>query len=83
MRFKLVRWLLAAAAVSALTAPVALAGAARNARYSGATAHGKRPLTLQVAGDRRRVTMNLPFPPLFCQGGGALERQISSAAAIT
>jgi len=76
------KWALCLAAM-ALAAGVAPALAApRNASYSGRTAHGKRPLTLKVSGDGRSITMNVPFPPLFCRGGGALERQITRPAAI-
>jgi hypothetical protein len=71
-----------AAAVLGATAAAAWAGAAGNALYSGHTAAGHRPIYLRVSGDARTVTVDVPFPPLFCQGGGGLERRITRAAPI-
>jgi hypothetical protein len=82
MTIKPVPGLLAAAAALAVTAGAAWAGAARNALYSGHTAHGTRPIYLRVSADGRSVTVDVPFPPLFCQGGGGLERRITRPAPI-
>src|SRR5437763_7769846 len=83
MRVRAGRWLLLALCALAATAAVAAAGAARNATYNGHTAQGYRPVYLHVSGDGRSVAVDVPFPPLFCQGGGGLERRITSPAAIS
>jgi hypothetical protein len=81
---QLARALAAAAIVLACTAAAVLAAGPRaGASYSGHTAHGYRPLTLTVSRTGRSVVVNVPFPPLYCQGGGGLERQITHPATIT
>ena len=83
MRLKPGRSLVLALSALALTAAVATAGAGRNAGYSGHTVQGHEPIYLHVSGDARAVTVDVPFPPLFCQGGGGLERRITGPAAIS
>jgi hypothetical protein len=65
------------------TAVVALAaGPKKGATYSGMTVHGKEPIMLRVAKNGKSVTVNVPSAPLYCQGGGPAERQITAPAPI-
>lgn len=40
-------------------------------------------ISFKVARNGKSVKINAPFPPLYCQGGGAGERQISKPAKIS
>ena len=72
-----------AAIVLLLFAAVALAaGAKKGATYAGTTVHGKEPVTLKVSHNGKFVTASVQFAPLYCEGGGAGERQITKPAAI-
>ncbi|MFI4990835.1 MAG: hypothetical protein ACHQHO_07975 [Solirubrobacterales bacterium] len=65
------------------TAAVALAtGPKKGATYSGTTAHGKEPITLKVSKSGRTVTVSVASAPLYCQGGGGPERQVTAPAPI-
>jgi hypothetical protein len=55
----------------------------KGATYTGATAHGKAPIELKVSANGKRVTVKMVSAPLYCQGGGAPEVQITKAAAIS
>ena len=78
------RGLVAAAALLAATAAIAVASGARaGALYFGHSKQGARPVYLHVSSTGRSVRFDVPFPPLFCQGGGALERQITHRATIS
>ncbi|MGD0455281.1 MAG: hypothetical protein ABSB69_16970 [Solirubrobacteraceae bacterium] len=69
--------LLAAAAVALAAGPV------KGAKYTGATVHGKQPISLKVSGSGKSVTVSVVFAPLYCEGGGTGERQITKPAAIS
>jgi hypothetical protein len=69
--------LMASAAVSLASKPL------KGATYTGTTAHGKAPITLKVSANGKKVTAHMLSPPLYCQGGGPLERQITKRAAIS
>lgn len=55
----------------------------KGATYSGTTVHGVAAITLKVAASGRSVLVSVPSAPLYCEGGGAPERQITKAAAIS
>jgi len=66
-----------------LAAAAALAaGPKKGATYTGTTVQGKEPITLKVSANGKSVTVGVQFAPLYCQGGGAGERQITKPAAI-
>lgn len=66
-----------------ICATAALAGGAKKgATYSGQTVQGKEPITLKVSRNGKSVTVGVLFAPLYCQGGGAGERQITQPATI-
>jgi hypothetical protein len=67
---------LASAAVALAASPV------KGASYTGATLRGQRPITLKVSRNGKTVTANLVSPPLYCQGGGPPETQITKPASI-
>jgi hypothetical protein len=54
----------------------------KGATYIGATAHGKAPIELKVSANGKSVTVKMLSPPLYCQGGGGPELQITKVAAI-
>jgi hypothetical protein len=69
---------------SLLSAAAALAAKpVKGATYSGTISRGSLPITLKVSGNGRSVKVNVPNPPLFCQGGGGGTTQSTKAAAIT
>ncbi|HUA74933.1 MAG TPA: hypothetical protein VL988_09280 [Solirubrobacteraceae bacterium] len=79
------RRVLGIAALAALaTAAVALAaGPKKGATYSGIlSGPSKEPITLKVAKNGKSVTFSVQAAPLYCEGGGAGERQISAPAPI-
>jgi hypothetical protein len=81
---KLRRALLLASIALAATPAVALAAAAiKGATYTGNTVRGKAAITLKVSKSGKSVTVNAPVAPLYCQGGGGPERQITRAAGIS
>jgi hypothetical protein len=67
--------LLSAAAASA-------AGPKKGATYAGTAVQGKTAITLKVSANGKAVTVDVPSAPLYCQGGGGPERQITKPAAI-
>jgi hypothetical protein len=79
------RRVLGIAALTALaTAAVALAaGPKKGATYSGILGHSKEPITLKVAKNGKSVTISVQTAPLYCEGGSAGERQISTPAPIS
>ncbi len=69
--------------ITVLCAAVALAaGVKKGATYTGSTVQNKEPITLKVAKTGKTVTLNVLFAPLYCQGGGAGERQITKPVPI-
>jgi len=58
------------------------AGPKKGATYSGTIVQGKTTITLKVSANGKSVTANVPSAPVYCQGGGGPERQISKPAAI-
>jgi len=81
---KLRRALLPASIALAATPAVALAAAAiKGATYTGSTVRDKAPITLKVSKSGKSVTVNAPVAPLYCEGGGGPERQITRAAGIS
>jgi hypothetical protein len=72
-----------AAFVVLLCAAVALAaGPKKGATYTGSTVQNKEPITLKVSANGKSVRIGVQFAPLYCQGGGAGERQITKPAAV-
>ena len=70
--------------VPAAAATVALAsGPLKGATYTGTIVHGKAAITLKVAKNGKSVTVNVLSAPLYCQGGGAPERQLTKGAPIS
>jgi hypothetical protein len=55
----------------------------KGATYHGTISHGSLPITLKVSGNGKSVKVNVPHPPLFCQGGGGGTTQSTKAATIT
>ncbi len=73
-----------AAALSLALAGVALAAAPKKgATYTGKTSHESQPITLKVSRTGKTVTVSEAFAPLYCEGGGAGEKQIAKAATIS
>ncbi len=62
----------------ALAAP-----AKKGATYSGNTVHLKEPITLKVSRSGKTVTVSETFAPLYCEGGGAGEREITKAVPVS
>jgi hypothetical protein len=73
----LVATLLAGTAVALTAKPV------KGATYTGTTVHGRAAISLRVSKSGKTVTVNAPFAPLYCEGGGAGTRQITKAATIS
>jgi hypothetical protein len=72
------------AAATLLPAVAALAAKpVKGATYRGTISRGSLPITLKVSGNGRSVKVNVPNPPLFCQGGGGGTTQSTKAATIT
>lgn len=66
-----------------VSAAVAMAaGPKKGATYSGTIVQGKTTITLKVSANGKSVTASVPSAPLYCQGGGGPERQITKPAAI-
>jgi hypothetical protein len=82
---KLARRVLALALVATMASgAIALASKpVKGATYTGATVHGKAPIELKVSANGKRVTVKMVSPPLYCQGGGGPELQITKAVAIS
>lgn len=74
--------ILAVAGLLACATAAFAAGAKKGATYSGETVQGKEPITLKVSRNGKSVTVGVLFAPLYCEGGGAGERQISQPATI-
>jgi hypothetical protein len=69
--------------IALATAAVALAtGPKKGATYSGTLERAKEPITLKVAKNGKSVRVSVQVAPFYCEGGGAGERQISTAAPI-
>jgi hypothetical protein len=66
-----------------LTAASALAGVKKGATYTGTLARSKEPIALKVSGNGKSVALSVEFAPLYCEGGGPGERQISKPASIS
>jgi hypothetical protein len=73
---------LAAAVLLLLAAAALAAGPKKGATYAGTTVHGMDSITLKVSKNGKTVTVNAPFAPLYCQGGGGPTRQVTKSAAI-
>ena len=72
-----------AAAALLLSATLALAaGPKKGASYTGTTVQNKEPITLKVSHNGKSVTVSILSAPLYCEGGGAGERQITKPATI-
>ncbi len=83
MRSQLGRALVLAVLVPAVAAAAALAaGPKKGATYSGTIVQGKTSITLKVSANGKSVTVGVPSAPLYCQGGGGPERQITKPATI-
>jgi hypothetical protein len=65
-----------------LTAAVALAGVKKGATYTGTLEHAKQPIALKVSQNGKSVAVSVQFAPLYCEGGGGGEKQISKPAKI-
>jgi hypothetical protein len=66
-----------------VSAAVAIAaGPKKGATYSGTIVQGKTAITLKVSANGKAVTVGVPSAPLYCQGGGGPERQITKPATI-
>lgn len=79
---RLLRALSIAGLALLLTAAVALAGVKKGATYTGSLAKNKQLIALKVSKNGKSVTVSVLFPPLYCEGGGAGERQITKPATI-
>jgi hypothetical protein len=83
MRIQLGRALVLAVLALVVAATAALAaGPKKGATYSGTIVQGKTTITLKVSASGKAVTVSVPSAPLYCQGGGGPERQITKPAAI-
>ncbi|MGO9321618.1 MAG: hypothetical protein ACLQBY_12570 [Solirubrobacteraceae bacterium] len=82
-RFLALALTLATGALLAAAAVALAAGPVKGAKYTGATVHGKQPISLKVSGSGKSVTVSVVFAPLYCEGGGTGERQVTKAAAIS
>jgi hypothetical protein len=60
----------------------AAAGPKKGATYTGTTVQGKQPIALKVSKSGKAVTVSVQFAPLYCEGGGAGERQLTKPASI-
>jgi hypothetical protein len=69
-------------ATFALAAVALAAGPKKGATYTGTTVQGKEPITLKVSGSGKAGTVAILTAPLYCEGGGAGERQITKPATI-
>jgi hypothetical protein len=58
------------------------AGPKKGATYTGKTVQNKEPITLKVSKNGKAVTVGILSAPLYCEGGGAGERQITKPATI-
>ena len=65
-----------------LAATVALAGVKKGATYTGTLAKSQEPISLKISRNGKSVIADVQFAPLYCQGGGAGERQITKPATI-
>jgi len=66
----------------ATTAVALAAGPLKGATYTGTTVRGERPISLKVSGNGKSVTVSIADPPLYCQGGGPPETQITKPAKV-
>jgi hypothetical protein len=83
MRIQLGRTLgLTVLALPVIAAVAMAAGPKKGATYSGTIVQGKTTIKLKVAPNGKAVTVSVPSAPLYCQGGGGPERQITKPAAI-
>lgn len=83
MRIQLGRTLvLTVLALLVATAVATAAGPKKGATYSGTIVQGKTAITLKVSANGKAVTVSVLSAPLYCQGGGGPERQITKPAAI-
>ncbi|MHB8235705.1 MAG: hypothetical protein ACYDHT_13725 [Solirubrobacteraceae bacterium] len=74
--------ILALVALLTCAAAAFAAGAKKGATYTGKTVQGKEPITLKVSHKGKAVTVSVLFAPLYCEGGGAGERQLTKPAPI-
>ena len=58
------------------------AGPKKGATYTGTTVQGKQPVALKVSKNGKAVTVSVMSAPLYCEGGGAGERQITKPATV-
>jgi len=66
------------------TSAVALAaGPVKGGTYKGVTVHARAAISLKVSGSGRAVTVSVPAPPAYCQGGNGPTRQITKPATIS
>ncbi|MGO9489202.1 MAG: hypothetical protein ACLQBB_09285 [Solirubrobacteraceae bacterium] len=68
----------------ATSAAAALAAHPLSGRvYAGLTNHEKLTVTLTVSKNGRTVKVNVPYLPLYCQGGGGPVMQVSKPATVS
>lgn len=73
-----------AAGILLVSATAALAGKpVKGATYTGVTTHEKDTVTLKVAPNGKSVSVSVPTLPLYCQGGGPPEVQVTQPARIS
>jgi hypothetical protein len=83
MSKQLRRVLSLAVVVVLLGAAAALAaGPKKGATYTGTTVQNKESIALKVSHNGKSVTVTVQSAPLYCEGGGAGERQITKPAPI-
>ena len=83
MTKQLSRALMLASLVLLASAVVALAAPVKGKTYKGALVRGHERITLRVSKSGHSVLVNVPFAPLYCASGGALQRQSSVAVPIS
>ena len=81
---QLPRVIVLASAVLLASAAAALGAPLKGATYAGATVRSKASITLKVSKNGKTVTLNAPYAPLYCEGGGGGGiRRVTRPAAVS
>lgn len=69
--------------VIAMTAVALAAGPVKGRTYKGSTVHDSAAISLKVSGNGKAVTVRIPAPPAYCEGGSGPTLEKTKAAAIS
>jgi hypothetical protein len=74
---------LAITAVMALTSVGLAVALKKGGSYAGQIVQGHEPITVKVSSSGKTAKASVQFAPIFCEGGGAGERQLAKPAPIS